>query len=399
MEATEAIKKLNAEWMQFKAENDRRLKEIETKGSADPLTEEKINKHSAAIGALQAQVDEVDKKAQRIGAAGGGEKTEAAKAHSKAFGAFIRRGDVKDLAAFELQASLSVGSDVDGGYAVPEELDRTVGTMERQLSPMEAEVTTITSGAETYEKLLTDGMAASGWVGETDARAETNTPTLASFKPSYGEVYAKPKATQKMLDDVFFNAEQWLADEVAQKFAQDIDLAIVSGNGTNKPKGLLAYTLAATADATRAYGTIEKKVSGDAGSFGGDALIDLVHLLRPGYRAGAKWLMAGTTVAAARKLKDAENNYLWAPGLVTGQPSSLLGFNIIEDENVPVMAADANSILFGNFKRAYKFVNVRGVRVLRDPYTAVPYVVFYTTKRIGGGAEDTRAVKVMPLSA
>jgi HK97 family phage major capsid protein len=400
MDVKNAVEQLSREWANFKAENDRRLKEIAATGRADPLTEEKINRHSEEIGRLQAQLDEVQKRANRVSAAGAAEDERAAakQAHTKAYGAFLRKGIENGLREMELNAALQVSVDTDGGYAVPEELERTIGTMERQLTPMEAEVSSITVGNEMYEKLLADGMAASGWVGETAARADTNTPTLASFKPSFGELYAKPKATQKMLDDAFFDAEAWLADEVAQKFAQDLDLAIISGDGTNKPKGILAYTLAATGDATRAYGTIEKKHSGTAGVFTGDNLLDLIHLLRPGYRQGAKWAMAGTTVAYARKFKDTTGQYLWQPGLGAGQQATLLGFSIIEDENVPVVAASANAVLFGNFKRAYKLANVRGVRVLRDPFTDKPYVVFYTTKRVGGGVEDTRAVKVLTLA-
>lgn len=397
MEVTELVKRLNAEWTSFKAENDRRLKELEVKGRADPLAEEKIDRHSRAIGELQAQLDELSKRLQRR-STGAADVDEARAAHRNAFRAFIRRGVDAGLTDLEVKAALSTTVDTDGGYAIPEELERTVGTMERQLAPMEAEVTSVTAGAETYEKLLADGMAASGWVGETDARPETGTPTLASFRPSYGELYANPKATQKMLDDAFFDVEAWLTEEIAQTFAQQLDAAIVAGNGTNKPKGILAYPLAQTDDNARPYGTIEKVHTGTAGSFSADNLIDLVHKLRPGYRQGAKFLMAGTTAAAVRKLKDSTGQYLWTPGL-GGQPATLLGYPIVEDENMPVVAASANAIVFGDLRRAYKLVNVRGIRVLRDPFTATPFVRFYATKRVGGGVEDTRAVKVLTLAA
>lgn len=399
MEVKEIAEQIKASFEQFKSENDRRLKEIEKNGRADPLTEEKINKHSDAIGALQKQLDDVQKKAQRIGSGSVSEADEAKATHRKAYGEFLRKGKHEGAALRELEMkALQTTVEVDGGYAIPEELERNIGTMERQLSPLEAEVSSITVGAETYEKLLADGMAASGWVGEAAARPDTASPTLASFKPLYGEAYAKPKATQKMLDDAFFDVEAWLAEEISQKFAQDIDAAIASGDGVNKPKGVLAYPLEATGDATRAYGTIEKKHSGVAGDFTSDNLIDLVHLLRPGYRQGAKFAMAGTTVAKIRKMKDSSGNYLWAPGLV-GQPSQVLGFQIVEDENIPIVAAASNSVLFGNLKRAFKLVNLRGVRILRDPFTDKPYVVFYATKRVGGGVEDTRAVKVLHLAA
>jgi HK97 family phage major capsid protein len=383
----------------FKALHARELAEVKAKGTANEETVAAVAKANTEISRQQKQIDELQKAAGRIGATGAPSEMDATKAaHRKAFDGYMRKGVKDDLADLQVK-SLQTTVDGDGGFAIPEELERSVGSMERALTPMEGEVSSITAGAETYEKLFTDGMAASGWVGETDARPDTATPTLASFKPFYGELYANPSATQKMLDDAFFNVEAWLAAEVAEKFAQDLDLAIVSGDGVKKPKGILAYVLAATGDAARAYGTIEKKHSGVAGSFTGNDLIDLTHLLRPGYRQGAKWAMAGTTVAYCRKFKDAASGqYLWQPGLGGGQPATLLGYTIVEDENIPVVAAAANAVLFANFKRAYKLVNLRGIRVLRDPFTNKPKIQFYTTKRVGGGVEDTRAVKVLTLS-
>lgn len=396
-ELVEVVKQIQEEWGNLKIENDRRLKEIEKRGVADPLTEEKINKHSAAVGQLQKQIDEMQAKLSRpgAGASAGGDPLVAE--HKEAFNRFIRKGKDEGLADLQ-HKTLRVSVDADGGYLVPEALDRDIGLMERAAAPMEAEVTSINASAESYERLFRDGMAGSGWVGEEDARPATATPTIASFKPSYGELYAKPEVTQKLLDDSFFDVEAWLADEVAQKFAADLDLAIISGNGTNKPKGILAYTLATTTDPTRAFGTIQRVQSGVAGDFDADDLIDLMAALRPGYRQGAKFLMELTTITKIRKMKGTDGQYIWSPGLGVQQPQTIFGYPIIDDPNMPVVAASANSIIFGNFKRAYKLVNIRGIRVLRDPYSNKPLVQFYTTRRVGGGVEDTRALKVLQLA-
>lgn len=398
MDPKEIAELLKKEWEQFKVENDRRWKELQEKGRADPLTEEKINKHSAEVGRLQKQLDEMQAKLSRPGVTpGGSEEERFDREHKEAFGGFLRKGEEKALA--ELQTKTNrVSVTTDGGYAIPVLLERTIGDMERAAAPMADEVTTINASAETYQKLFRDGMAGSGWVGEEDARPATASPTLASFTPSYGELYAMPEATQKLLDDAFFDAEAWIADEIAQKFAADLDLAIISGNGTNKPKGILAYTLATTADASRAYGTIQRVQSGANSDFDGDDILNLIYSLRPQYRQGAKFLMETSIITKVRQIKDANGNYIWAPGFNQAQPAGVFNYPIIEDPNMPVAGAASNSVIFGNFKRAYKLVVIKGIRVLRDPYTNKPYVRFYTTKRVGGGVEDTRAVKVLQLA-
>jgi len=198
---------------------------------------------------------------------------------------------------------------------------------------------------------------------------------------------------------MFFDAEGWLQAEVARDFAEREGNAFLLGNGTNKPKGLLAYTLSTDPDGTRDFGKLQKVHSGEAGKFDGDDLISLVYALKRGYRSNASWMMSGLTVAACRLLKDDQNNYLWQPGLQAGQPSTLLGYGIVENEDMPDVAVDANAVLFGDFRRAYTIVDRIGTRVLRDPYTNKPNVGFYTTKRVGGMLTDSQAVKVLTLSA
>lgn len=383
----------------FKRANDAEIAQIKTKGAPDPLLAEMVRKANEEITRIGKDLDEVRSAAKRRAAAAAGEGApEERSAHRVAFAKSLRHGD-RDLSPEEIKL-LQVGVAGDGGYAVPEELDRSIGSLVRDATPMLGVVNAI-DGTETYEKLIDLAGAASGWVGETDARGETASPTLASVKPYFGEVYAFPFATQKMLDDAMFDPEPWLAESVATKFAEDIDDAIIQGNGTNKPKGILAYTLAETADATRTFGEIEKyTTTTTSASFTGDELITLIHKLKQGYRVNARFVMPTLAVAIARKLKDSvSGQYLWQPGLGGDQPARLLGYPITEDERVPTPAGSSKSVLFGDFKRAYRVVRVRGIRTLRDPFTAKPKVGFYTTQRIGGGVEDSCAVKVMVLKA
>jgi HK97 family phage major capsid protein len=392
------MEKIQSEWAGFKSENDRRLKEVEKVGRADPLTEEKITKHSLAIGELEKEIKDLTLKTQRPGAGSQvDEQKEASAAHRKAFGFFVRKGKEEGLEELQQKAmSLTAG---EGGYTIPQDLDTIIGQQERAMSPMLQEIGILQVGTETYEEPVSDGMAVSAWAAETGARAASTAPTFVKFTPSYGEAWANPQVTQRMLDDAKFDVETFLANDIGQSFGIAIDTAVISGTGTNQPKGVTAYTLAATSDATRAYGTIERVHSGGAGTFTADNLISLAYTLRPAYRLNAKWAAAPLTLATIRKFKDVTSGqYLWAPGIGPGQPGTLLGYPVIEDENVPAVAASAYSVLFADWKRAYRLVEVHGTQMLRDPYSAKPYVHFYCTKRVGGGVRDTRAIKALYLA-
>ena len=385
---------LGKKFDEFKKTNDKRIDGLEEEkgklsGQVDTLNE-KLGELDGLKSALEKELTELKRP--------DGTGTKAASEHKTAFLQFVRKGI--DAGLGELQAkALQIGTEADGGYAVPEELDRTIIELLKDASPMRQVCNQITVGSPDYKRLVSLGGAGSGWVGETDARPATGTPTLGQISAFMGEIYSNPQATQTSLDDIFFNAEQWLNSEVAREFSEKEGSAFLLGNGVNKPKGLLAYPLLTTGDDTRAFGSLQKLVSGIAGGFNGDKLIDLIHALKAGYRANGKFMMGNLTVAYARKLKDSEGNYLWRPGLEAGVPSTLLGYGIVENEDMPDVAADANAIAFGDYKRAYTIVDRIGTRVLRDPYTNKPYVGFYTTKRVGGMLVDSQAVKILTLSA
>jgi HK97 family phage major capsid protein len=391
-ELIELLEKQGKAFESFKNANDARLAAIEAKGYADPLLEEKVNKANADITAILAQVSELEKKAGRIPQ--GSNVSREVEDHAKAYGEFLRKGTTDNLAELQSKA-LAIGTDADGGYAVPEQLDRDILALMKEVSPMRQACNVVTIGGATYRKLVDIGGTTSGWVGETAARPATNTPQLAEITPFMGEIYANPAATQQMLDDVFFNAEGWLSESVAEEFAKQEALAFLTGNGTSKPKGLLAYTSAATADGTRAFGTLEHMATAGAAAITTDELITLVYKLKRDHRGGAKWMMNKGTVAYLRKLKDTDNNYLWQPGLQAGQPASLLGYGIEENDDMASIATTAIAVMFGNFKKAYTIVDRIGIRTLRDPYTNKPYVNFYSTKRVGGMLVDSESVKLL----
>ncbi|GBL59195.1 HK97 family phage major capsid protein [Pseudomonas citronellolis] len=400
-ELRQALKQLGEAFAEFKKTNDERLEKL-AKGQPDPLLEGKlegINQKLTELEGVKKTMEEALKKGNRPGRPGGND--EAVEEHKKAFDGYLRKGREDGLRELEEKA-INLGSDADGGFGVPEELDRNITQLERDLSVMRSLCNVITVGSEEYKKLVNVGGASSGWVGETDARPETPAPKLAQIAPFFGEIYANPAVTQKALDDIFFDVEAWLADELAWEFDEQEGGAFITGNGTNKPKGFLAYASSATTDkaGTRPFGTLQFVTSGAAAALNNpDRLIDLIHSLKRGYRKNAVFLGNGLTLSALRKLKDSEGNYLWRPGLSEGAPGVLLGYRYEEDEAMPDIAADSIPLAFGDFKRGYTIADVRGTRVLRDPFTNKPFVNFYTTKRVGGGLMDSLAIKLLKIAA
>jgi HK97 family phage major capsid protein len=298
---------------------------------------------------------------------------------------------------------LSVGVAGEGGLAVPLEIDQRIETTLKLISPIRAIADVVKVGSANYRKLVAAGGVASGWVGEAAGRPETATPLFSEVLAPMGELYANPAATQAMLDDALFDVEAWLAREIAIEFARAEGVAFVSGTGAAQPKGFLTYPVATTGDATRPFGTLQYVPSGAAGAFAGtnpqDRLVDMVHALRTPYRQGAVWVMNSNTVATVRKFKDSTGDFIWKPGLLDGQASTLLGYPVIEVDAMPDIGANSLSIGFGQFRSAYVVAERGETAVLRDPYSNKPFVHFYATRRVGGALVNSEALKLMRFSA
>ncbi|MEF7904255.1 phage major capsid protein [Escherichia coli] len=389
----QVAQELQAKFDAFKEKNDKRLEAVEQEKGKLAGEVETLNGKLSELDELKSALEEELKQVKRPT---GGSQSKAASEHKTAFIGFMRKGKDDGLRELERKA-LQVSVDEDGGYAVPEELDRTILNLLKDEVVMRQEATTITVGGANYKKLVNLGGTASGWVGETDARPETDASKLGQIEPFMGEIYGNPQATQTMLDDAFFNVEDWINSELAIEFAEQEEIAFTSGNGTKKPKGFLAYASTLDPDKTRAFGTLQHILSGAAAGVTADAIIKLVYTLRKVHRNGAKFMMNNNSLFAIRILKDSEGNYLWRPGLELGQPSSLAGYGVAENEQMPDIAADAKAIAFGNFKRGYTIVDRIGTRILRDPYTKKPFVGFYTTKRTGGMLVDSQAIKLLQI--
>jgi HK97 family phage major capsid protein len=380
----------------LKAANDARLEEIEKRGAADPLLDAKLAKIEASLDRQRTALERLALEQARpiIGEDPQKRDTE----HKSAWNAYLRRGDDAGLHRMDFK-SLNLGTEAQGGYVAPAELDRLIEQRLMASSPMRQIATVRQTSSTVFRKPVSMG-SPSAWAAETAARPETNSPTLDVIDFPTAELYAMPAATQALLDDTFTDIDEWLADECEASFAAQESAAFVTGNGTNKPKGFLDYPM--VADASQTWDQIGFILSGAAGAFAAsnpaDRLIDLVYALKPQFRANARFVMNRRTISAVRKLKDGDSNYLWRPG-AAGESASLLGYPVTEIEDVPDIGANAFAIAFGDFRRGYLIVDRQGARVLRDPYTAKPFVLFYTTKRVGGGVQNFDAIKVMKFAA
>ena len=355
--------------------------------------EENVATIRTDLDEVKARVDKIGRAAQRpaLGSADG------APAEVKGFvDGYLRRGAMHEI------KSLSGTTPGDGGYAVPRQIDAMIARELTDISPIRAIAQVVQTGTAGYRKLISTGGTASGWASEIGERDETDTPTFAEIAPPTGDLYANPAASQSMLDDAAFDLESWLASEIAMEFARAEGAAFVNGSGTNQPKGFLKATTSALGDGSRAFGSVQYIGTGSASGLG-DApdltLIDLVHTLKAGHRQGAAFVMNSATLAEVRKLKTVDGAFLWQPGLVEGQPDRLLGYPVVEAEDMPDIAGGAYPIAFGNFRHGYLIAERSATQVLRDPFSNKPFVHFYATKRIGGQVLDSAAIKLLRIEA
>ena len=377
----------------FKDANDTRLAALESKQS-DGLLDDKVARINAALDSQAKQIENLALTQSRPAIGGTQINTEA----KSAWSSYIRTGDGSDLMSLEGK-SLSV--DAEGGYVAPPETESRIDRALSEASPFRAIATVRRVGTGQFKKPVSAGGASSGWAGETQARIETDAPQLELLDFPAGELYAMPAATQVLLDDGVADVDGWLADEVRDVFAAQETAAFAVGDGVNKPMGVLSYPQ--TEDQSQSWGALGYIATGTAGGFDPDApvdaIMDLIYAPKTRYRAGGSFIMNRRTLGEVRKFKDADGNYIWQPSTEAGQPSTLLGYKLTEVEDMPDVSSEDAVMAFGDFKRGYLIVDRQGVRVLRDPYSAKPYVLFYTTKRVGGGVQDFGAIKLLKTSA
>ncbi|WP_412032806.1 phage major capsid protein [Nitratireductor aquimarinus] len=399
------IEGVNRGFEEFKATIDDQIK-----AKADVIVDEKVERINADLGKMTAAIDELNaRQALASTPAGEGEQDTPEMAEYKAkFNAYFRTGDgeseIRAANRSGVMASMSVGSDPDGGYTAPVEWDRQITDKLQIVSQMRQYATVQTVRGQGFRHLYNLHGAGSGWVGETAGRPETNTAQFGAYEFAFGEVYANPALTQQILDDSEIDIAAWHASEVQLEFATQEGTAFVNGNGTNRPKGVLMYDATTEgglpANQQHPLGPVQDVNSGDAALLTADGLVDLVYGI-PSERVtpNSAFYANRATHAVIRKMKDGQNNYLWQPPFQAGQPAQVLGYAARELAGMPDVAANARPVIFGDMAMAYRIFDRAGVRVLRDPYTNKPYVMFYTTKRVGGGLWNPEYIRYQQVAA
>ena len=397
-DAAAAFAEFNRAFSAFRETNDERLGQIETRLSSDVITEEKLARIDRALDETKRRMDgiAVERARPRLGGDTRAQDDTQAREHKAAFRSYMRGGDASALAAIEAKA-MTVGSGPDGGFLVPVPAEAEILRRMTTISPVRGLATVTAISAAQLKKAFSISGPASGWVGEIDARPQTGNQQLSDLSFPAMELYAMPAATQILLDDAIVNIEQWIADEVYTVFAEQEATAFVTGNGVNKPTGFLSYLkVAQSAWVNGRTGYVPTGVAGAfAASNPSDILVDAIYALKAGYRQNGSFMMNRKVQSAIRKFKATTGEYLWAPPTVLGAPATLLSFPLVEAEDMPDIATASYSIAFGDFRRGYVVVDRVGIRTLRDPYSSKPYVLFYTTKRVGGGIQDFDAIKLV----
>lgn len=382
---------------EFKAANDARLAEIEKKGGADPLFTGQLEKINGFIDDAKSKLEKLETAVSRPaagadGKAAVGSESNEQKAYNAGFVGYLRKGADAGLEDLQTKA-MSVGSDPDGGYLVTPTMSSTINKLVYESSPMRELAAIETISTDSLDMIDDTDEVSAAWTGEAGTVSETDTPQVGKRNIPAHELYAEPKATQKILDDASINVESWLSGKIAEHFSRKEATAFISGTGVSQPRGILSYSAGTT------WGTIEQIASGTSSVVYADKLMEMFYSLKDAYTPNATWLMNRLIALQVRQLKDGNGQYLWQPGLTAGNPDTLLSRPVKWAADMPVAASNSLSIALGDFKKGYQIVDRIGIRTLRDPFTAKPYVKFYTTKRVGGDVINFEAIKLMKLGA
>lgn len=396
-EVMDALEEQGATFEKFRKDYNKRMAEVEDFRKDLTNVEKRIRGGLEEFGEKASQLQATQ---ARINLSGNS-VTRLPSPHERELAEAVRSAMCGDDRALK---GMSTGNDPAGGYFVLPAFSEQMTSVEQEHSPIRAISRVVPiQQADAFEEILDKDIAGASWVAESAARPATATPQVAKLRIPVHEMYAMPEATQSLIDDARFDIVGWLSGKAGQQFGELEGTAFVTGDGLGKPRGFLSYPTAATGDATRAWGTFEHVATGTSGGFGtdpngADKLIDLVHKLKAGYRRNAVWVMNKRTAGEVRKLKDAAGRFVWVDSLLPNTPPSLLGYPVVEAENMPDIAANSLSIAFGNFRRGYTVVDRSGVRLLVDPFTNKPYVRLYTYKRVGGDVNDFHAIKLLKFA-
>jgi len=321
--------------------------------------------------------------------------------HKKAFGAYLRSGDDDGLRGLVLEGkALSTAVAADGGYLVDPQTAETIRSMLVSTSSLRAAANVVQVDATSFDVLIDRSEVGSGWATEVAPQAETATPLIDRISIKLHELSAMPKASQRLLDDTAFDVEGWLASKIATRFIRAEAAAFINGDGVDKPRGILLPPKVANASWT--WGNLGYIPTGAAADFAttnaSDCIVNLVYALGADYRANGTFIMNSKTAGAVRKMKDADGRFMWGDSLQAGEPARLMGYPVLICEDMPDVAANSHPIAFGDFTAGYTIAERPDLRILRDPFSAKPNVLFYANKRVGGDVTDFAAIKLLRVA-
>lgn len=420
----ESIDKIATAFDEYKKANDGRIEAIKNGQSTADFDAKlaKLDQHIDGLSEAKSRLEKLEAKLARPGVMTGGRQDGETKEDAEYRSAFLdwvrsptdsecqqraaqaqKALDTKRAEGLgKRSAQVVTSTPSSGGFALPRLVEQEIARLSADISPMRQICRVRQVGTTDYKELFDVNGAGFEWIGETDARNQTNTPDLQEVVPFFGMASAKPQASEESLDDLFFNVEDWLIGSATESMALGEGAAFVGGNGVKKPKGFLAGPApVATADSARAFGTLQYIASGQAAALPTniDLFYDIVYSLRARYRANAKWVTNKLILASMRKYKDGQGQYLWQPSAVAGQPATFLGYGLEEVEDMPSVAANAFPLAFGDFKEGYLIADRVGLRMTRDEVTTPGFVKFYIRKRVGGVLRNTQAIKLLKIAA
>lgn len=402
-EVRAATETLGRAFEEYKSINDRRLADIERRGSGDVLDNDQLGRMDQSINKLQDDITSLKTSLRRPHKSGMAQNGEYDSGHKNAFLKYVTKGYDGALAGFESKA-LSDINNAEGGFMVPPEFSDRIVTRQFDTTPMRQIATVMSITSEAVEMLRDTNEPVAQWISELGVPTDTADNGLGRIRIPAHELYAQPKATQKLLDDAVVNVEEWLINKVSAKFARAENNAFIVGDGIGMPRGFTSYPAQAVSDNTRSWGVLQYIPTGVNGGFAStapaDVLFDMMHQLRVGYHPDAVWIMPRAVADTIRKFKENTTQaYIWQPGLQQGSPATLLGFPVILGEDMPAVSTGSFSVAFGSFKEGYTIVDRLGMRILRDPYTGAPFIKFRCTKRTGGDVVNFEAIKLLSFSA
>lgn len=379
-------------WEQFKSDNEARLIAIEQSRSS--------SEYDAKLVKINAELEKLAESQKAIAAAQTRTEHSAEQVgdeHRKAFRQFMRKGDVSGLEGIK---GARVSDDTTGGYLVPQAVVGPIVQRIFDTSPVRqvARIQAITGNA--IEGAVDYGQLSVSWLDEVTASSDPTTPSLKKYRIEVNNQRSSPRISPVLLEDAAVDIEAWIGEKIARDFALSENTTFVAGSGVAQPRGFTTYTTAATADSSRTWGQLEHVATGTSGGFGStsngtDKMTELAYKVKAGYRANAVWMMSKATLAVARALKNSSGDYVWSPSIQVGTPATLLGYPVVEAEDMPALGANSLSVAFGDFRAGYMIVDRVGLSVLRDPYSNNPYVTFHAVRRVGGGVVDFDAIKFL----